>query len=69
MMESDSVGVSLGSVASFVMLDSLTSPFLIHLLSNMGLITSPSDRSAVRWTEMMHAVPGTLQVPEEYLQW
>ena len=42
--ESDSIGLSLGSVTSFVMLDSLTSPLLIPLFSNMGLIIGPSEQ-------------------------
>ena len=28
-----------------------------------------ADRSVVRWAEMLHAVPGTLQVLEDCLQW
>ena len=52
-----------------MMMDSLTSPFLILLLSNMGLIIVTSDRSVERWTEIMYTVPGTLVMLEECLLW
>lgn len=37
-------------------MESPTSPFLILLRSDMGLITVTSDRSVVRWTEIIHNV-------------